>query len=125
MINNVDRQLRRINNEDLIWVVYFFIVIAALFSNAYERKFVTYKDKEAEKKYKTINVCIFTVSLFIYLYFASLLYEDLSTLRNNISKKRVLTLNIKLIAAILFIIGGIIYLIFEIDQNEDVETGII
>ncbi|MBQ4583546.1 MAG: hypothetical protein IJA94_01455 [Bacilli bacterium] len=125
MINNVNRQLRRINNEDLIWGVYFFIVIAALFSNAYERKFVVNKDKDAEKKYKTINVCIFTVSIFIYLYFASLLYEDLSTLRNNISKKRVLTLNIKLIAAILFIIGGIIYLIFEIDQNEDAETGII
>lgn len=124
MNDNKKRQLRRIHNEDLIWLVYFFIVIAALFSNAYERRYLSKKDPTEQKKYKTINVCIFTISLLIYIYFASIQFEDLNELKKTASKKTILILNIKLIAAILFIIGGFIYLIFEIDDYND-EIGII
>lgn len=122
--NDINRQLKRIHNEDLVWVVYFFIVIAAFISNEFERKYIFQKNANDKKKYKTINVCIFTISLFIYLYFASILIEDWRRLKNTASQRTLMILNIKIIAAILFIIGGLIYLVFEIDEQND-EIGII
>ena len=37
---NIGVKLRRLNHENLVWVIYFFIIIAALLSNAYEKYFL-------------------------------------------------------------------------------------
>lgn len=115
-------KLKEIKIENFIWIIYFFITISALVSNYYEEDYIKTKSSKDYRIFKNINVTLFTVAFFIYLYFVYLNYKNISNLRKNTSQKKVLYANINFIAAILFLIGGILYLYTEINNN-DIELG--
>ena len=108
---NINKKLKRLKNEDFIWIVYFFIVVFALYSNKLDRNYLLKKDNEAYKREKYINITIFFVAFFIYLYFLLLLTEDIGSMEKNFDDPAYRSTFIQLIAAILFLIGGAIYLI--------------
>lgn len=119
-------KLQRLRNEDFIWIVYFFIVLAALVSDKLEREFVLTNDYTKQKKFKLINIAILVVAFFIYLYFVLINYDDICYLRGNATKKEVLTSHAAFIAALLFLVGGIITLWAEIHRDTPQEdVGII
>lgn len=125
-MNDVEKKLKRLKNEDIIWIVYFFIVVFALYSNKLDRDYLLKKDKEAYKREKSINITIFFVAFFIYLYFLLLLTEDLGNMEKNFDDPNYRSTFIQLIAAILFLIGGAIYLINEITRKDDaLDVGLI
>lgn len=116
-------KLKRLREEDLIWVIYFFIVIGALLSNHFEKQFLYTGDYTKQKKFKLINITIFCVAFFIYLYFVLLNFEDIKNLKKEATKKEVLTSQVSLIAALLFLVGGIMQIfvgIFQDTPDEDV-----
>ena len=41
-------KLQRLNTEDFIWVVYFFIALAAIISDVYERNFLITNNKNSQ-----------------------------------------------------------------------------
>lgn len=117
-------KLQRLNTEDFIWVIYFFIALFAIISDVYERKFLINQDYKSQKIYKTINITIFIVALFIYVYFVLINYEDIKELKTNVTKKEVLNQHLSLIAALLFLIAGAINLYIELTGNApDVELA--
>ena len=118
--------IKRLRNEDFIWIVYFFIVVFALYSNKLDRDYLLKKDNEAYKREKYINITIFFIAFFIYLYFLLLLTEDLGSMEKNFNDPAYRSTFIQLIAAILFLIGGAIYLINEITRKDDaLDVGLI
>lgn len=125
-MNDVEKKLKRLKSEDIIWIIYFFIVVFALYSNKLDRDYLLKKDKEAYKREKSINITIFFVAFFIYLYFLLLLTEDLGNMEKNFDDPNYRSTFIQLIAAILFLIGGAIYLINEITRkDDDLDVGLI
>ncbi len=125
-MNDVEKKLKRLKNEDIIWIVYFFIVVFALYSNKLDRDYLLKKDKDAYKREKSINITIFFIAFFIYLYFLLLLTEDLGNMEKNFDDPNYRSTFIQLIAAILFLIGGAIYLINEITRkDDDLDVGLI
>ncbi len=125
-MNDVEKKLKRLKNEDIIWIIYFFIVVFALYSNKLDRDYLLKKDKEAYKREKSINITIFFVAFFIYLYFLLLLIEDIGSMEKNFNDENYRSTFIQLIAAILFLIGGAIYLINEIVRKDDaLDVGLI
>lgn len=125
-MNDISKKLKRLRNEDFIWIVYFFIVVFALYSNKLDRDYLLKKDNEAYKREKYINVTIFFITFFIYLYFLLLLTEDLGSMEKNFNDPAYRSTFIQLIAAILFLIGGAIYLINEITRKDDaLDVGLI
>lgn len=119
-------RLQRLRNEDFIWLIYFFIVIAALISDSYERDFLLYKDFKKEKEFKTINITILVVAFFIYLYFVLINYENINMFKNVASNKDKLVNEVALIASLLFLVGGILYIWAEINRESSIEDlGII
>ncbi len=118
-MNDINKKLKRLKNEDFIWIVYFFIVVFALYSNKLDRNYLLNKDNEAYKREKYINITIFFVAFFIYLYFLLLLTEDIGSMEKNFDDPAYRSTFIQLIAAILFLIGGAIYLINEITRKDD------
>lgn len=125
-MNDVEKKLKRLKNEDIIWIVYFFIVVFALYSNKLDRDYLLKKDKDAYKREKSINITIFFLAFFIYLYFLLLLTEDLGNMEKNFDDPNYRSTFIQLIAAILFLIGGAIYLINEITRkDDDLDVGLI
>lgn len=125
-MNDVEKKLKRLKSEDIIWIIYFFIVVFALYSNKLDRDYLLKKDKDAYKREKSINITIFFIAFFIYLYFLLLLTEDLGNMEKNFDNPNYRSTFIQLIAAILFLIGGAIYLINEITRkDDDLDVGLI
>ncbi len=123
---NIGVKLRRLNHENLVWVIYFFIIIAALLSNAYEKYFLETGDYRKQKIFRTLNITIFCVAFFIYLYFVIISYEDVEALKKNSTKKEVLTTHLTLIASLLFLVAGGIALYAEINRdNPDTDIGVV
>lgn len=117
-------KLRDIHIENIIWVIYLFISGFALVSNWYESDYLKTNNKLDYKTYKKINITIFIVAFFIYLYFVYHNYQNISNLKKTISNnKKVLYSEINLIASILFLVGGALYLFTETNDTE-VEIGI-
>lgn len=123
---NIGVKLQRLSEENLVWVVYFFIIIAALLSNAYEKYFLETGDLRKQKIFRTLNITIFCVAFFIYLYFVIISYENVQELRDNSTKKEVLSAHVTLIASILFLVAGGLALWSEINrENPDTDIGVV
>ncbi len=114
-------KLQRLKQEDLIWIIYFFIVIAALLSNHFERKFLFTENGQDQKNFKFLNIAIFCVAFFIYFYFVLINFEDIASLKKEATKKEVITSQASLIAALLFLVGGAIALYAEINSDTPVD----
>lgn len=122
---NIGVKLQRLKEEDFIWIIYFFIAMAALYSNNLERDYYTKHDKSAYKKEKTINITILVIAFFIYLYFILILIDDMSNIEKSFNNPIYRQKFAKLVAAILFLVGGAIYAVLEITTNEIDEVGFI
>ena len=125
-IMNIGEKLKRLKTEDLIWVIYFFIVIGALMSNEYERNYLLTGNTTGQKKFKLINITIFCVAFIIYLYFVLINYEDVQTLKRDATRKEVLNVHIGLISSILFLVAGALAIVGEINRGgPDEDIGFI
>lgn len=119
-------KLSRLRTEDMIWIIYLFIAIAALISDKYEKDYLVNKNINSKNKFRLINITILIIAFFIYLYFVLINYEDVTSLKKNITKKEVITSHVALIAALLFLIAGILNIWVELSRGsiED-DIGII
>ena len=123
---NIGVKLKRLNEENLIWIIYFFIIIAALLSNAYEEYFLKTGDLKKQKVFKTLNITVFCVAFFIYLYFVIISYEEVEELKRTSTKKEVINAHVRLIASLLFLVAGGLALYAEINQDTpDTDIGIV
>ena len=122
---NIFNRLQRLNSENKIWIIYFFIAAFALLANHYEKDFLLKRNINDYQKEKTIHIVIFLVAFFIYLYFVLVITKDLTNMEKNFNNARYRQALLKLVAAILFLIGGAIYLIQEVSTNEIEEIGFI
>lgn len=114
---NIGIRLQRLRNEDFIWILYLFISIFAIISDSFERKFVVNKDLKSQKIFKTINITIFITALFIYAYFVLINYQDIESLKKDVSKKEGLNRHLSLISSLLFLIGGALALYIELNSG--------
>ena len=122
---NIFNRLQRLNNENKIWIIYFFIAAFALLANSYEKDFLLKRNINNYQKEKTIHIVIFLVAFFIYLYFVLIFTEDLNNMEKNFNNAKYRNTFLQLIAALLFLIGGAIYLVHEVLNNEIDEIGFI
>ena len=122
---NIFNQLQRLNSENKIWIIYFFIAAFAILANSYEKDFLTKKNLKSYQKEKTIHIVIFLVAFFIYLYFVLVITEDLTNMEKNFNDNKYRNTFLQLIAALLFLIGGAIYLVQEVSTNDLEEIGFI
>lgn len=112
-INSLYKELKLLKQEDYIWIIYFFVVIFALISNYFEKEYLL-KNKINDKKiYKSINLILFIVTFFVYLYFVLISIDELK------SKDENYLINFfNVIGAILFLIAAFIYVVTGyIDYN--------
>ena len=122
---DVLNRLKQLRTEDFIWIIYFFIAAFAIISNVFEKDYILTRNSNSSKKSKTINIVLFFIAFFIYLYFVLLFTRDLSNMEKNFNNVRYRNKLLQVIASLLFLIGGAIYLIQEVISNEGDEIGFI
>ena len=128
MNNDKMNTIKRINIESFIWIIYIFLVCFNLYSNYLEKLYLKTNQKFYKQKFRQINKTVLTVILFIYIYFAYIAFKDETTLtryKNTNPNKKKLT-DLVFVAAILFLIGGVISLyVATKDDDFDEELPLI
>ncbi len=118
-MNDIEETLKEIKEEDIIWIIYIFLVIFALVSNYFEKQFITKRKKKDEKTFRSINIFIFSVTFLIYLYFVLLNYKHIKKLDATSSFRDQLFTNASFISSLLFLIGGAIALLIAIFGTDE------
>ena len=116
MNNNINAKLKTLKDEDLIWIISFFLVIASLISNQYEREAILKNNPNLNNISSDIKIIIFIVALFIYIYFFIKSWQNVENLKEvvSINNQKLLLEQFRLIASILFLLGGFIFLVSEL-----------
>lgn len=120
MNNDKMNTLKRINIESFIWIIYIFLVCFNLYSNYLEKIYLKTNQRFYKQKFRQINKMVLSVILLIYIYFAYVAFKDETSLtryKNTDTKKKRLT-DLVFIAAILFLIGGVISLYVAMKSDD-------
>ncbi len=125
-MNNFAKQLTRVKDENIVWIIYLFVIIFNFISNKYERDYLMYKNIKDKKIYKTINKTLVIVLFLLYIYFLSLSIEDLKDLNSKSTIKEIKDTRLSVITNILFLVGGaiVIYLTYTGADTTDVDEVI-
>ena len=116
--------LKKLQIEDFIWIIYLVIIVLSFYSNYIERKYIIYDDPLAKKKYQNLIILIFTIAVFVYLYFFIDGYKDVKNLKCSDTLNRKIFRNLNFIASSLILVAGVIFLCIAIfDEELDVELA--
>lgn len=125
MNNSIFEKIKETNIEDIIWLTYFFIIIANLYSNYLERDYIKNNNIRSRNLFRQINLYVLVIAFVIYLYFVFLSYKSIRNLRSNATQKKVFLTNLTLISALLFLIAGALNIFIQKNSIYDDEIGLI
>ncbi|HJJ17459.1 MAG TPA: hypothetical protein OIM63_05205 [Bacilli bacterium] len=125
MNNSIFEKIKETNIEDIIWLTYFFTIIANLYSNYLERDYIKNNNIRSRNLFRQINLYVLVIAFFIYLYFVFLSYKSIRNLRSNATQKKVFLTNLTLISALLFLIAGALNIFIQKNSIYDDEIGLI
>ena len=119
---NIDyERLKEIKINDVIFVVYIVISIAAIICNNIEEDNIK-NNKESTKVITSIRSAIIIVGILIYLYFVYTSYKNFKNPNKNLSKKDKKANNYALLSSILFLIASIIvFYVNLLNTNEEID----
>ena len=120
MKEKLDR-LNDIKTENIIWVIYIFIIVLSFIANNYETNYIKYNDNKSKDDYRNLMLLIFSILVIVYFRILKDSLRDVkktSYLNNKVSKLNKLFF----IGSLLVFISGIIFLyIIYNDTDIDVE----
>ena len=99
-------ELRNLKEEDIIWLISFFIIILAIISNKLQKEYYLTNNILKRNLSRNITTWILIIAFFIYLYFVVITYQDLNNLKKSATKAETKLAFERFIVAIIFIIAG-------------------
>ena len=120
MSNELEEKLKQLRIEDFIWVIYIGIIFLSYYSNYLERKYYVSGAVNSKNKYRNIMILIFSILIFVYLYFLYDSYKSINNLKFSDSEKKKRLLYLSFLASLLIFISGIIFLyiaVYDTDLN--------
>ena len=116
---NINKKIKNLKYENIIWGIYIVIIALNFISNDYEKQYYLSKDIRYRKTYKNINIFAIGITILIYAYTEINSYLNYINKSNNKEKDKYKTYS--LVASTLILFGGLILLynaIFD-DTIED------
>ena len=123
-VNELNKKLKELKVEEIVWIIYIGIIILSFYSNNLERKYFINNDVDSRRKYTNIMIIIFTILLIVYMYFAKTSLDDVRELNKDDSDKKKNLTYLSFLGSLLILIGGVIFLYIAIqNENLDVELA--
>ena len=124
MNNDINKRIKEINNEDIVWIIYLGIIALSFYSNYLEKKYFINKDIYSGEKYKKIMILIFSILIIVYLYFLKDSINSIKSLKDTDSIEKKNLTYLSLLASLLITVAGFIYLYISIkDKDIDIELA--
>jgi len=113
-MNNEEFEIKRLNFEDILWMIFILLSILNIVSNNYQKKYVISKHQEYEDNANQVSTCVLVILTFIYLYFFirnNKMYNN----KDNPTKEDL----IKVIGSLFFILGALCLLYFQVNSKNN------
>lgn len=117
-MSNKEKEIRRLNFEDILWIIFILLSILNITSNDYQKKYVISNHQQYEDNANKISIFVLTVLVFIYLYFF-IRNNNMYNNKDNPTKEDF----VKLLGSLFFIIGALCLLYFQINSENNFIGG--
>ncbi len=107
-MNEQEALLRRLNFENIIWVVYIAVAAFSIYGDELIKRSVQANDRDADILARKIFIGILTVTTIIYFYFFARNYNDLKKYPNEE------TYQIRFVGSVLMLVGITCFLYFQL-----------
>ena len=107
--------IRRLNFENLIWIVIIIISLFDIYGDELIKKNLRYNDKIALKKANKLFLNITIFSILIYIYFFMRNYSDYKRYKNE-------SYEVRLVGSTFILIGTLCFLYFQIKNNDPIDS---
>ncbi len=115
----IEKRLKQIQNENIVWYIYLFIILFSFYANSLEKDYFLTNNINSKNTYRKINAIIFSVLLIVYSYFEQ---DAISSYFGEMKHSQFDLLS--LIASSAVLLSGIIFLyIIIMDENIDEEVA--
>ena len=111
-------EINRLNFEDILWVIFIVLSILNIVSNNLQKEYIISEKQFYENKANNISVKVLTTLVFIYLYFFIRNYNMYKNKENSTGTDLV-----KVIGSLLFLIGAICLLYFQVNSDDNFIGG--
>jgi len=115
MSNYEENEIKRLNFENLLWVIFIILSILNIVSNNNQKEYVVSKNQYYEDRANNISMFVLTVLLFVYLYFFTRNYRMYKNKVNNATREDF----VKVMGSIFFIIGTLCLLYFQVNSDDN------
>ncbi len=113
---NIEKRLKQIKNENIIWILYIGIILLCFYANNKEKDYFLTNNQNSKETYRRINIIVFIILIGVYSYFEK---DAISSFQDkNKSKKEQEYDTLILLASTLVLISGLIYLYIIIQDND-------
>lgn len=119
MNDNVWSEIRRLNFEDLLWILFIVTSVLNIVGNDYQKRYVVTNNEKYENKANNIYVFILIIVLFIYLYFFNRNYKMYKSKMDSATKEDL----IKVMGSVFFIVGTLCLLYFQVNSKNNFIGG--
>ncbi len=116
-MNRTVKEIEQIDFEKIIWIAIAISALLTLYADSLQKKYLLYNDINDQLTAKQIYFILLIVSIIIYTYFLIRNYSDLQEYKN--TKKEELY-NLRFIASLLFVIGTILLLYFQLNIEDSI-----
>ncbi len=106
-----ESKINALNLDDLVWYIYIFISVAALYSNALEKEYIKTNNRKKLTEFHSINLVVLTIAFFVYIYFIFNAFKKYNQEKSNNTL-------VNVIASILFLVGGGMLLYLELKTTD-------
>lgn len=114
-------RLKKLEIEEIIWLVLIIIILLSFIANQLERDFLIYNREESKKRYRELMIIIFASALITYSYYFLDSIKDLQSLKDTDSQKRKEQVYLSFLSSLFIVIAGII-LLYIAYTDQDIET---
>lgn len=118
MNNNNFNEIKRLNFEDILWIIFIGLSILNIVSNKLQKDYVVTNNSYYEDKANNISIFVLSILFLVYLYFFLRNYN----MYNNKDYPTDIDL-IKVMGSLFFIIGTICLLYFQIHSDDNFIGG--
>ncbi len=111
MIDKNLKTFKELNIGEIIFIIFILLSIGGIIANELEKNFLLKKNSTGKKNAHYIRLAVLFISLLVYLYFLKTRIKKAITVKSFLN-------NLEILATILFVIGGIIFLYVEYKGDE-------
>lgn len=121
--DELNNRLKELKAEDIIWTILIGLLLLSFYANHIERDYFIHNNQVSKEKYRHLQIFIFVVATLTYLYYTVEDFQDIFSLNQTDTQKKISHTYLSFIASLAVLFAGLIFIYIAVTDTE-LETEI-